>query len=66
MKMVGKWPMADCYFKPCGAGRNGQAAPVLAGPVFLKVKIKFNFFKKKVINKSTSVIFGLVRLVILS
>ena len=23
------------------AGRNGLAAPVLAGPVFLKVKIKF-------------------------
>ena len=48
------------------AGGNGPAAPVLAGPVFLKVKMKFNFYKKQVINKSASVIFGLVRLIILS
>ena len=25
------------------AGKNGPAAPVLVGPVFLKVKMKFNF-----------------------
>ena len=45
---------------------NGLAAPVLAGPVFLKVKMKFNFYKKQVINKSSSVIFVLVKLTILS
>ena len=27
------------------ASGNGPAAPVLAGPVFLKVKMKFNFTK---------------------
>ena len=48
------------------AGRNGPAALVLAGPVFLKVKMKFNFYKKQEINKSASVIVGLVRLIILS
>ena len=48
------------------AGGNGLAAPVLAGPVFLKVKMKFNFYKKQVINKSASVIFVLVKLTILS
>ena len=46
------------------AGGNGPAAPVLAGPVFLKVKMKFNFYKKQLINKSASVIFVLVRLII--
>ena len=47
---------------------NGPAALVLAGPGFVKVKIKFHFYKKKkqVIKKSASVIFGPVRLVILS
>ena len=48
------------------AGGNGPAAPVLAGPVFLKVIIKFQFYIKHVINKSASVILGLVRLIILS
>ena len=33
------------------AGGNCPAAPVLAEPVFLKVKMKFNFYKKQVINK---------------
>ena len=46
-------------------GGNGLTVLVLAGPVFLKVKMKFNFCKKQVINKSASVIFGLVRLIIL-
>ena len=50
----------------CRASRNGPAALVLAGPVFLKVKIKFHFYNKQVINKSASVIFGLVRLIVLS
>ena len=48
------------------AGKNGPAAPVLAGPVFLKLKMKCNFYKKELINKSASVIFVLVRLIILS
>ena len=33
------------------AGGISPAAPVLAGPVFLKVKTKFNFCKMQVINK---------------
>ena len=48
------------------AGGNGPAAKVLAVPVFLKVKMKCNFLKKEVINNSASVIFGLVRLIILN
>ena len=52
--------------KPIRAGGNGSAAPVLAGPVFLKVKIKIHFYKNQVINKSASVIVGLIRLIILS
>ena len=47
------------------AGRSNPTTPVLAGPVFLKVKIKYHFYKKQAINKSASVIFGLVRLIIL-
>ena len=46
------------------AGENGLVAPVLAGTVFLKVKkIKVRFYKKQVIKRSASVIFGLVRLI---
>ena len=48
------------------AGRNGPAAPILARPVFLKVKIKVHLYKKQLIKKSASVIFGVVRLIILS
>ena len=48
------------------AGGSSPAIPVLTGPVFLKVKVKFHFYKMPVINKSVSVIFGLVRLIILS
>ena len=33
------------------AGGNGLAALVLAGPVFLKVKMKVYFYNKQVINK---------------
>ena len=33
---------------------------------FLKVKTKFHFCKRQVINKSASVILGLIRLIILS
>ena len=33
------------------AGRNGPAAPVLAGPIFVKVKLNFNCYKKQVANK---------------
>ena len=45
-----------------GAGPAGQ---VLAGPLLFKVKIKFHFCKKQVMNRSASVIFRLVRLIIL-
>ena len=48
------------------ASGSGPAAPVLAGSVFLKVKLNFNCYEKQVINKSASVIFGFVRLIILS
>ena len=45
-----------------GAGPAGQ---VLAGPLLFKVKIKFNFCKKQVMNRSASVTFRLVGLIIL-
>ena len=45
-----------------GAGPAGQ---VLAGPLLFKVKIKCYFCKKQVMNRSASVIFRLVRLIIL-
>ena len=48
------------------AGEIGPDTPVLARPVFLKVKIKCHFYKRQVINKSACVIFGLGRLIILS
>ena len=47
-------------------GGNSPAAAVLAEPVFLKVKMKCNFYIKQVINNSDSVIFGLARLIILT
>ena len=49
------------------AGGNHLATPVLARPVFLKIKNNISFLEKT-INKSTctSVIFGLVRLILLS
>ena len=40
-----------------GAGPAGQ---VLAGPLLFKVKIKFHFCKKQVMNRSASVILGLL------
>ena len=42
---------------------NGLVGQVFVGPLFLKVKTKFHFAKKQIINKSTSVIFGLLQLV---
>ena len=45
------------------ASESGPAAPVLAGPVFLKVKVKFHFYKNQVINKSASVTLDLLDLV---
>ena len=41
------------------------AGPVLAGPLLFKVKMKFHFCKKQVMNRSATVIFRLVRLTIL-
>ena len=43
----------------------GLAGPVLARPLLFKVKIKFHFCKKQVMNRSASVILRLVRLIIL-
>ena len=54
------------YVCMCGASENGPAAPILAGPVLLKVKMKFSFYKKQVLNKSAGVIFRLLRLIIVS
>ena len=50
------------YFIGVGAGPAGQ---VLAGPLLFKVKIKFHFCKKQVMNRNASVVFRLVRLIIL-
>ena len=36
-------PKAGAYYYR--AGGNGPAAPVLAGPVFFKVKMNFHFYK---------------------
>ena len=59
--------MIEIYImQRCRASINGPADPVLAGPVFLKVEMKFHFYKKQVVNKGASMIFGLVRLLILS
>ena len=44
--------------------QSGCSGHSLAGPLFLG-KNKIPFYKKQVINKSTSVVFGLVQLVIL-
>ena len=51
---------------PATPDLGGPATPDLARPVFLKVGVEFYFCKKQLINKSVSVIFGLVRLIILS
>ena len=48
------------------AGGNGPAAPVLARQIFLKRKMKFNFYKRQMINRNASAIFGLARLIVLS
>ena len=47
------------------AAVNGLVGQVLAGPRFLKVKTKFHFYKKQIINKSARVVFRLVKVVIL-
>ena len=44
---------------------TGLASPVLAGPLFPKVKSKFQFYKKQGIIKSDSMNFGLFRLITL-
>ena len=43
----------------------GPAGQVLAGPLLSKVKMKLHFCKKQAINRSASMIFRLVRLIIL-
>ena len=52
--------MPACY----RAGGISLAAPVLAGPVFSQGKDEIQFCKRQVINKSASVILGLIRLII--
>ena len=39
------------YYTQLRAGRIDPAVPILARPVFLKVKTKFHFSKRQVINK---------------
>ena len=46
-------------------GGNSPAALLLAGSLFLRMELKFYFYKKPGINKSAIVIFGLVRLIII-
>ena len=52
--------MAYLYHR--AVATSPATGPVLTGPLFVNVKTKFYFTKKQVINKSTRVIFGLVRL----
>ena len=54
-----KWHI---YVIGVGAGLAGQ---VLAGPLLSKVKMKLHFCKNKAMNRSASMIFRLVRLMIL-
>ena len=48
------------------AGEIGPAAPVLAGPVFSQGKSNIPFLQKASNKQSASVIWGLIRLIILS
>ena len=43
----------------------GPAGQVLAGPLLSKVKMKLHFCKKQAMNRSASMVFRLVRLIIL-
>ena len=54
------------YVRICRADGSSPAAPVLATPDFVKIKLKFHFYKTQVMSKSASVNFGVVRLIILS
>ena len=47
-------------------GGIGPATPALAGPVFSQGKTKIPFFQKANNKQSVSVIFRLIRLIILS
>ena len=51
-----------CMYIGVGAGPAGQ---VLAGPLLSKVKMKLHFCKKQAMNRSASMIFRLVRPIIL-
>ena len=52
----------DVFYIGVGAGPAGQ---VLARPLLSKVKMKLHFCKKQEMNRSASMIFRLVRLIIL-
>ena len=46
------------YWALCKASGSSLVAPVLAGLVFLRVKMKIIFYENQEINKSASMIFG--------
>ena len=53
-------------YRHTGLAKSGPAAPVLAGPVFSQSKNKIPFLQIARNKQSASVIFGLIRLIILS
>ena len=56
----------SCCLKKIGIGVGaGPAGQVLAGPLLSKVKMKLHFCKKQAMNRSASMIFRLVRLIVL-
>ena len=58
--LQGEW--CACIVIGVAAGPAGQ---VLAGPLLSKVKMKLHFCKKQAMNRSASMIFRLVRPIIL-
>ena len=46
------------FIRNCRAIANDLAGLVFAGPLFLKSKTNFYFYKKQVINERATVIFG--------
>ena len=58
----GKYQTHTSHLICAGVSPAGQ---VLAGPLLSKVKMKLHFCKKQAMNRSASMIFRLVRLIIL-
>ena len=66
MHYIGTSLTDDIVTCNCIQGRSKQSGySDFARPLFLKVKKKTPFYKRRIINKSTRVIFGLVQLFIL-